>query len=85
MPARAAGDPAQLLREAKLMAQLASPYVVSVYDVIEAYGLAPGKATPRAIALVKEAKQGLSTSTLPLIQRELRHADAWLRTHGVEP
>ena len=32
------GDPAQLLREAKLMAQLANPNVVPVYDVIEAYG-----------------------------------------------
>ncbi|MFP2929573.1 serine/threonine-protein kinase [Pyxidicoccus sp. 3LG] len=32
------GDPEQLLREAKLMAQLANPNVVPVYDVIEAYG-----------------------------------------------
>lgn len=32
------GDPETLLREAKLMAQLAHPHVVPVYDVIEAYG-----------------------------------------------
>ncbi|MBL8917093.1 MAG: protein kinase [Archangium sp.] len=32
------GDPQQLLNEAKLMAQLAHPNVVPVYEVVEAYG-----------------------------------------------
>lgn len=51
----------------------------------EALAPGPGKAPPRAVALVKEAKAGLSTSTLPLIRRELERANGWLRTHGVAP
>lgn len=50
-----------------------------------AQSLTPGKASPRAIELVKEAKAGLSTSTLPLVQRELGRANDWLRAHGVAP
>ncbi|NMO21391.1 serine/threonine protein kinase [Pyxidicoccus fallax] len=50
-----------------------------------ARALSPGKASPRAIALMKEARAGLSTSTLPLVQRELGRANEWLHAQGVEP
>jgi tetratricopeptide (TPR) repeat protein len=47
--------------------------------------LAGGRTAPRALELVKEAKEGLSSSTLPLVQRELGRAKDWLRARGAEP
>jgi tetratricopeptide (TPR) repeat protein len=47
--------------------------------------LASGKVSPRALALVKEAKASLSTSTLPLVQRELGRANEWLLARGATP
>ncbi|MDI1476892.1 serine/threonine-protein kinase [Polyangium sp. y55x31] len=46
--------------------------------------LALGKASsgPRARELVKAAAAGFATSTLPLTQRELADANAWLVAHG---
>jgi tetratricopeptide (TPR) repeat protein len=39
----------------------------------------------RATELVAAAVEGLSTSTLPLVQRELAQAREWQRAHGVAP
>lgn len=39
----------------------------------------------RATELVAAAVEGLATSTLPLIQRELAQAKQWQREHGVAP
>jgi tetratricopeptide (TPR) repeat protein len=39
-------------------------------------------AGPRAMELVKSSVTGFSTTTLPLIQRELATAKAWLAAHG---
>ncbi|RYZ41555.1 MAG: serine/threonine-protein kinase [Myxococcaceae bacterium] len=50
-----------------------------------AEALSPRKASPRAIALVKEARVGLASSTLPLVQRQLGRANAWLHAQGVAP
>lgn len=46
--------------------------------------LALGKAArgPRAVELVTASAKGFATSTLPLTQRELADAKAWLATHG---
>ena len=48
--------------------------------------LASGKkAPPAAVKLVQAAREGLMTSKLPLVQRDLGRAEAWLRAQGVAP
>lgn len=87
LAARALGRPVSLeeLEKAVALSQGGPGFIRGRMQLELALALPPGKVSPRAMALVKEAKAGLSTSTLPLVQRELGRANDWLRAHGAAP
>jgi hypothetical protein len=80
---RALGRPAEVadLEEALVLMRQAPPFMRGRVQ-LELGLVSP---PPRAAELITAAAEGLRTSTLPLVQRELRRAEAWLTAHGLAP
>ena len=79
----ALGRPTSLpdLEAALVLAQQSPPFERGRIQL----ALGAASAEPRATELVRAAAAGLATSSLPLIQRELGLARAWLAAHGAAP